>query len=300
MEELHIMNAAGRIKKDDKDFKDLLRSAVTEITIGSLTMDERPGNSGEVFVILPDGTSANSLGIPNQGIVGFGKELSRLANVIHEAGKLFRLNIAPIGIEDAKNLATLACGHGVDTLELNLGCPNVHSEGEHKPIFAYNLELTRSAVTAVKTVWGNAKLAVKLSPYENMGFSLMMAELIKECLSEDDSVVLCNTKPDFSPTNTDGKFLLRAILPDGNIVNAGGMGGTLVKKLSLQNIKIFRSVLPEAIRITGVGGISSGRDMLDFFNTGADAVQVGTAFFNSSAQIFSDILREFVDLTEPT
>jgi len=292
------MNAAGWIKKGDENFDDLLRSAVTEITIGSLTMNERPGNSGETFITLPDGTSVNSLGLPNQGMVGFGKELSRLGNAIHEAGKLFRLSIAPIGIKDAASLAVSARDHGVDTLELNLGCPNVHSKGEHKPVFAYDLGLTRSAVTAVKKVWGNGKLAVKLSPYEEVAFPLEMALLMQKLLSDGDSVVLCNTKPNFSPTDEEDRPLLRAKSPDGNIINAGGMGGTQLKALSLKNIKPFRTILRRTIGITGVGGISSGKDMLDYLEAGADSLQVGTAYFNSSARIFSDILQEYADLTE--
>lgn len=298
MQSLGIMNAAGWVKRSGEGFDDLLRSAVTEITIGSLTMDKRPGNSGECFVTLPDGTSVNSMGLPNQGIVGFGKNLSELANATRNSGKFLRLSIAPVSLDDVKSLSLLTRSRGVNTLELNLGCPNVHSEGKRKPIFAYDLKLTHDAVFAARERWTGGKLAIKLSPYEDMDLSRKMARLMNNLLSNGDSVVLCNTKPDFCPKDEDGVSLLRAMSPHGDTINSGGMGGTSLKQISLQNIKIFRSVLREEIGITGVGGISTGKDMLDYIRAGASAVQVGTAFFNSNAHIFSDVLQEYVDSAE--
>jgi dihydroorotate dehydrogenase len=58
-------NAAGFIKGPGKQFDDMLRSAATQVTIGSITLLERAGNAGNVYQLMEDGTSVNALGLPN-------------------------------------------------------------------------------------------------------------------------------------------------------------------------------------------------------------------------------------------
>ena len=90
MDNIRLMNAAGWIKEDGKSFRDLLRSAVSEITFGSITVPEMPGSTGQNFVVLDDGTSVNSLMLKNRGILKYKTELEPLVTTAHAAGKLFR------------------------------------------------------------------------------------------------------------------------------------------------------------------------------------------------------------------
>ena len=65
-------------------------------------------------------------------------------------------------------------------------------------------------------------------------------------------------------------------------------------------VRQFREALPDEIKVIGVGGISSCRDVRDFERAGASGVQVGTAFFeNEDARVFQQILEERAELTGP-
>ena len=65
---IRLMNAAGWIKTPEA-VQEMARSAVTDITIGSFTIEPREGNPGNNFWYDPaSGTSLNSMGLPNQGL----------------------------------------------------------------------------------------------------------------------------------------------------------------------------------------------------------------------------------------
>ncbi|MCZ6778667.1 MAG: hypothetical protein O7F16_06830 [Acidobacteria bacterium] len=76
-----------------------------------------------------------------------------------------------------------------------------------------------------------------------------------------------------------------------------GLAGQAVKPIALGQIKQLRALLPERIRLVGVGGIQSGQDIIDFKRAGADAVQVVTALLNKGPNIFSTMLEEYVALS---
>lgn len=59
-----IMNAAGPECKKLEDVESLARSSVAAVMVGSITLEERPGNPGNVYWQSPTGFSLNSLGLP--------------------------------------------------------------------------------------------------------------------------------------------------------------------------------------------------------------------------------------------
>jgi len=304
--ELRLINAAGWVKEKSPLFDNLVRSPVlSEITIGSITVEPSQGSTGQNFVILEDGTSVNSLQLPNKGLTGYDPIFWAIVGAIHKAGKECRLSIAVKKLEDIHLFVNFAERHGVDVLELSLECPNVVVLGAHKPVFAYDMELTREAVSFTRNLW-DGPLAVKLSPYEDDEFSLHMAELMNELLYEGDSVVLCNTKGGFSPRDErSGKPILRAITPDGMEINAGGMGGAMLKPIVQNVIRIFNGVLYKYIGIDIVGGIRSGQDIIEYEaivgNIRPVTYQVGTALFGEeNVRLFSDIAEEYVRLSTTT
>ena len=289
--EIDLKNTAGWIKDGGKSFQDLLRSAVTEIIFGSVTVEFRPGTTGQNFYGLEDGTSVNSIGLKNNGIEGYDPILSELVEMAHRAGKLFRLSIAPLSLEDIPLLIAFAERHKVDILELNLGCPNVRDHGTRKPIFAYDLDLTHAAVTLTRNQW-QERLAVKLSPYKDMTLLKKIGGAMNDLLAAGDIVVSCNTYPDFAPVDEAGKHLLNAVAPDGTIIHAGGMAGTRLRPYCRENTRQLRGVLNPKIKIEAVGGIECGQDLVDSWTDGAKGGQIGTAYFTiDNARIFSEVAQ---------
>jgi dihydroorotate dehydrogenase (NAD+) catalytic subunit len=65
----------------------------------------------------------------------------------------------------------------------------------------------------------------------------------------------------------------RAVLSRG----AGGLSGPAIKPLALRLVRdVARAV---RIPVVGIGGISTGKDVVEFLLAGATAVQIGTACF---------------------
>jgi dihydroorotate dehydrogenase (NAD+) catalytic subunit len=58
----------------------------------------------------------------------------------------------------------------------------------------------------------------------------------------------------------------------------GGLSGGPVHPVAVRAVWECRTAFPE-VPIVGVGGVSTGRDAVEFLVAGADAVQVGTATF---------------------
>ena len=58
----------------------------------------------------------------------------------------------------------------------------------------------------------------------------------------------------------------------------GGLSGPPLKPYSLASLRILRSHLPARVPLIGCGGISTGRDALEYGEAGAAFVQVYTGF----------------------
>lgn len=87
-------------------------------------------------------------------------------------------------------------------------------------------------------------------------------------------VVTMNTIPRVRTRADDGKWAINSPdIPDGY----GGLAGPTVKEIGLAEVRRWRRALPIRVHVVGVGGITSGEDILDYLNAGASAVQIGTA-----------------------
>lgn len=75
----------------------------------------------------------------------------------------------------------------------------------------------------------------------------------------------------------------------------GGMAGSALKPIGLGQVRQWRNLLPERIAVIGVGGVTRGRDILDYLRAGATTVQIATAFLDRGLPVFCDLVSEFVD-----
>lgn len=277
-----IGNAAGFIKGPGKQFDDMLRSAATEITIGSITLLPRDGNLGDVYVALPDGTSVNSLGLPNPGLDHTLRVASDMSRRAEQAGKELRWSIAGFTYEEYGDLAAGLSPFG--KIELNLGCPNVWAAGGQKDIVSFNLKMMEDTFNRVGDLI-QTRFDVKLSPYSNPLELGQTAQLIKKEYPIIARVIVSNT----FPNGYGGRDM-----PNG----LGGIGGNAMHIIALgqvaQFVHLFQDGGPEVV---GVGGINSGARILAMEAIGAAGVQIGTAFGELGARIFSDSTAEAMEIT---
>ena len=223
-----------------------------------LTLHPREGNPGLRVWETPAGMM-NSVGLQNPGIPVFlERELPRM-------GMLGTAIIANVGGDDleeyVEGVQLLSNADGIDIIELNISCPNVHEGGM---AFGINCEAAGSVVTAVRRVCSKP-LMVKLSP--NAEDITAMAVACERAGA--DAVSLVNS---FKALAID----IRTRKPVFDNVTAG-LSGPCIKPIALRMVwEVARAI---HIPVVGIGGITTWQDALEFILAGATAVQVGTATF---------------------
>ena len=222
-----------------------------------LTLNGQPGNPGERLYETPSGLM-NSIGLQNPGVAHF---IEHELPAMKTLGTTVWANLGGHTIEENVEGVRMLCEAGIDFLELNISCPNVKQGGLAFGIRAADASEVVAAVRKVCTV----PLVVKLSPQaENL------TEMCKAVEAAGaDGISLCNTfqacaidlerrKPVFANT-------------------FAGLSGPAVRPIALR--MVWQAVGAVNIPVIGLGGISTGKDALEFIMAGAAAVQVVTANF---------------------
>lgn len=200
----------------------------------------------------------NSIGLDNDGVEAFlEKQLPFLAS----SGAPVIVSIAGATLEDFVTLARRLDGvAGIAALELNVSCPNV----SHGVDMGTDPVMCRRVVEGVRSATALPVLA-KLTP--NVTDITAIARAAQD--GGADAVTLINTCQGMAIDWRRRRPLL------GNVV--GGLSGPAIKPIALRCVHQVRRAVD--IPIVGVGGIMTIDDCMEFFVTGASAVQVGTASF---------------------
>jgi dihydroorotate dehydrogenase len=278
-----VGNAAGFIKGPDAAYEDALRSAATSITIGSITPDPREGNPGTTYYIDEYGTSINALGLPNPGLERILECAPTLSECARSSGKKIRYSVAGFSSEDyIKGFRALS---PFGEIELNLGCPNVWTNEGQKPIASYNPRLIRHILSEVQTRAGG-EFDVKVSPYYP-DLLMEVANVLREFRVRN--VICSNTFPN-GLSIKNGKPVLQT--PGGY----GGIAGNALFHIMLGNVAQMVSALEgSGIGVIASGGISTSERLIAVRDAGAVGAQIGTAFGERGAKVFSEILSGLLE-----
>lgn len=150
---------------------------------------------------------------------------------------------------------------GLVAYELNISCPNVDHGGAE---FGADPNLAAEVISAVRAQ-SRRPLWVKLSPISAILDVAAAAER-----SGADALTVANTYPAMSLDARTGNSRLGR--------SSGGLSGPAIKPLTLK--LVYELSKRSRIPIIGLGGIQSAEDALEYFASGASAIQVGTAHFS--------------------
>lgn len=206
----------------------------------------------------------NSIGLQGPGIDAF------LANdvpwLLEQKARVI-VSIAGETIEEYSTLARkLRSISGISAVEVNISCPNVENRGL---VFACDPDASRRVIDGVrKTIGGELPIIAKLSP---------------------DVTDLAAIARGVVDAGADALALINTVL--GMVINlesmrphlggkTGGLSGPAIKPVAVRAIYQVHAALPQ-VPILGMGGVSSGRDALEFILAGASGVSVGTASFGN-------------------
>lgn len=287
-----VMNAAGTCKNLEGLLELCKVDDISAILIGSVTKQKRDGNSGEVYRTFPQGT-LNSLGMNNLGFDYYSSRMRDWAQVAHAKGKKFGVSVAGVESIDEYAIMTAECiSKNVDFVELNGGCPNVWDNGKQHRILTFDLNACEKLFRAIYNyARGNAEVYFKVSPISDPVYIQELASLINRC-SCITGITTTNTFPNGHGRDAEGKQLIA--------VGKGlaGVSGTALKFISKGQVLQWREYLSPEKQIIAVGGIDCGQDILDYSANGAVKFQIGTAFLNTGASIFGQVLAETEELVE--
>lgn len=294
-----VGNAAGTVKTME-DVLTMCRSgAANRITVGSITMEPRDGNAGEVYYYDErTRTSINALGIPGIGLERYGEALTYMVSAAHNNGKELWVSVAGFSPNDFSQLTLSCISCGVDGIELNLGCPNIHDKGERKPIFSYSPDLTANVLGVLWGPWSTRKLGIKISPVPDDTLPDLARVIVESGIVTE--IVAVNTLPNQTMEKEDGSQALNFIPPGGSEkIHVGGLAGAPLFPEMLRVVRKLRELLPSQIRVIAVGGIFSGADALEPLQLGAAGFECATAYLTHGTpnpRVFSDIVGELAEL----
>jgi dihydroorotate dehydrogenase (NAD+) catalytic subunit len=217
----------------------------------------------------------NSIGLENVGVDGF---RDKKLPFLKQSGTRVVVNFFGETVDEY-----VACGaaldamDGVDATEMNVSCPNVKKGGvEFGTDPAVLRELVRACRAAMKK-----PLIIKLTP--NCTDIVALARAAMEGGADGLSII-----------NTISAMAIDARKRKPRIATTfGGLSGPAIKPVALRMCWQVHRAMPE-VPISGIGGVQTGEDVVEFLLAGATTVQIGTQSFvepNAGERVLCELKR---------
>lgn len=202
----------------------------------------------------------NSIGLENVGVEGF--ERAKLP-YLRSCGTKVLVNFFGTTFDEYVDCGErLARLDGVDALEMNVSCPNIKAGGIE---FGTDPRVLGDLVKACRAVI-RKPLWVKLTPNTSD-----IVALARACADQGaDALSIINTVTGMAIDARSRRPKIATIF--------GGLSGPAIKPIALRMVyQVHRAGIP--LPISGIGGIRTGQDAVEFFIAGASSIQVGTQSF---------------------
>ena len=181
-----------------------------------------------------------------------------------------------------EELAGLCEQNGADAVELNFSCPNM-AEGGLGSDIGQVPELVERFTRAAKRGCGIPVLA-KLTP--NVASMIPAGEAAKR--GGADGIAAINTIKSITGVNPHTFVAAPAVHGQSAL---GGYSGSAVKPIALRFIaELARGKALSGMHLSGMGGIETWSDALEFILLGAGSVQVTTAVMQYGYRIVDDLI----------
>ena len=228
-------------------------SALGGIGVKGLTPTERLGNPAPRIAETPMGI-LNCVGLQNPGIDRF---IEEQIPFLRQYDTKIIANVSGNTVEEYCGMIEKISDADVDLIEMNISCPNVKCGGM---AFGTQPAMVQEVVSAAKR-YAKKPLIVKLSPNVTD-----IAEIARVAVAAGaDALSLINTLLGMRIDVDSRKPVLSNIM--------GGMSGPAVFPIAVRMVYQVRKA------IIGMGGIRTGRDIVEMMLAGADAIAIGTAMF---------------------
>ena len=188
-------------------------------------------------------------------------------------GKIVIASIMGNTDEEWIKLAKMAEAAGVDAIELNFSCPQMRLAGMGSDV-GQNPELVAYYTICVKR---SVKIPVIAKMTPNVGSMNMVATAAY--LAGADGISAINT--------------IKSVTMGGEVSGkkvVSGYSGAAVKPIALRFIlEMAKNTVMKDVQLSGIGGICTWRDAVDFLTLGCRNLQVCTAIMEYGYRIIDDL-----------
>ena len=262
-----LILASGIMGQTADSLEAMMGSGMGGVVTKSIGMEPRDGHPNPTLIDVDTGL-LNAMGLPNPGIQDFSKELKKFSSEKPIIGSVFASDR-----DGFVHLAGIMEDGGADAVELNLSCP--HAKGYGSSVGS-DPALVKDIVEGVV---GSVDIPVfpKLPPMSKMEEISMTVEK-----AGAHGIVAVNTVKAMAINFETGRPIL------GNAY--GGYSGPGIKPIAIRCVyDVYKCV---NIPVIGCGGITTGRDALEFLMAGASALQIGSSIYYRGIDAPQKICRE--------
>ena len=184
--------------------------------------------------------------------------------------------------EEWEYLARKVTEAGADVIECNFSCPNMEEHGTGSDV-GQDPETVRRYTAATRR-GTNLPILAKMTP----NITDMTVPAVQAKLGGADGIAAINTIKSITGVNIDTLVAFPSVHGHSMI---GGYSGRAVKPIALRFIaELGRCEALKGLHISGMGGIVTWRDAVEFLLLGAGSLQVTTSVMEYGYRIIDDLL----------
>ncbi len=268
-----LILASGILDESGETMLKVIEHGAGGVVTKSIGRKPREGYENPVIYELPYGL-LNAIGLANPGIENYGEEIK----VAKKGGVPVIGSVFGSTVEGFVYLAKKMEEYGADAVELNLSCP--HAKG-------YGMEVGTD-IALVEEIVEGVKKEISIPVWAKITPNTENLVKIAKAVEGADALVLINTVKAMAIDIEAGMPVLSN--------KFGGLSGPCIKPIGVRAVyEVYREVEKPII---GVGGITYGRDAIEYLMAGATALQVGTAVYLRGIEVFSLIAKEMEEWME--
>jgi dihydroorotate dehydrogenase (NAD+) catalytic subunit len=257
------------------------RSGAGAVTTKSCSLKPRAGHHNPVVLDWGPGL-INAVGLSNPGVEVMVEEIQTAKEQLGPLGVPIIASIFAETIYDFGTMARFISEAEPDLIEVNISCPNV--DARYLQMFAADPYVAAQVTHRVKLNTGTPVL-VKLSP--NVTDLVEVAKAVVEAGA--DGITAINT---LGPGIILDIETCRPVLSHGT----GGVSGPAMRPIAVRCVRdICRAV---DVPVVAVGGVTTGRDVVEMILVGATAVGIGSAIASRGMEVFQKTCDDLQDYME--
>ena len=250
------------------------------VTTKSCSLNPRPGYPNPVVLDWRSGL-INAVGLSNPGVEVMTEEIRAARERLSPLGVPVIASIFADSIYGFGNIARFISEAKPDLIEVNISCPNI--DHRYQAMFAADPYVAGQVTRRVKRNT-DIPVLVKLSP--NVTSIVTIAQAVVEAGA--DGITAINS---LGPGLILDVETARPVLSHG----AGGVSGPAIRPIAVRCVQAICQAVD--VPVVAVGGVTSGRDLVEMILVGAAAVGIGSAVHYRGIDVYRqacDDLRDYM------